>query len=151
MVTRDPYAWLCGNTPGNYDPCTAAKAVNANHGNVTGHNISYCLSQPVTETCELQFSSLVLVIVIICNFVKCSTMLLILWKANEPPLVTLGDCIAAYLEVADNSTDAVSLLDKQTILKGQWQSSDFARQWDPRRRFWFSAASTKRWIIGTVI
>ena len=126
-------------------------ALSAKPWKIYGYEISHCLSQPVTETCELQFSSLILIIVIICNFIKCSTMLVILWKANEPPLVTLGDCIAIYLEVADDYTKGICLLDKQMISKGQWQSSDLGRQWDSRRRFWFTAASTKRWVIGTVM
>ena len=151
ILTRDAYAWLCDDTTNKYNPCTAAIASSAQPWKLKGYSISYCLSQPVTETCELQFSSLILVIVIICNFIKCSTMLVILWRANKPPLITLGDCIATYLEEADQNTTGMCLLDKQLVSEGQWESPGIARQWDSRRRHWFTAASIKRWTIGTIM
>ena len=118
-------------------------------GHYSQKTISYCLSQPVEETCELQFSSLILFIVILCNIVKCTTMILILWRANDPPLVTMGDCITAFLQEPDETTAGMCLLDKHKVSKGKWRGAGIALPWDSRRRRWFAAASAKRWIIGT--
>ena len=116
-----------------------------------GYEISYCLSQSVTEVCELQFSSLILIIVIVCNVIKGVTMLFVLWKANEPPLVTTGDCTTSCLQDLDDNTAGMCLLDKRKVTDGQWESAGNAHHWDSRRRRWFAAASAKRWTIGTVV
>ena len=167
MLLRDAFSWLCDNNSSVTSPCTKADALFPKPWSLQGHNISYCLSQPVTETCELQFSTVMLVIVIICNLIKCITMLLMLWRASESPLVTLGDCIATYLKKTDDATTGMCLLNKEMVaITGEWESDllkqqtasageqespELARCWDFRRRFWFAAASAERWIIGTIM
>ena len=151
IPSRDAFAWLCDDTTQNNDPCTAALAASTQPWRLQGFEISYCLSQPVTETCKVQFSSPLLVVVIICNFIKCSTILLVLWKANEPTLVTLGDAIATHLEEPSPNTAEMCLLNKRTVSKGQWKFPGQAQQWDSNRRLWFTAASSRRWAVCTIL
>ena len=143
---RDPFSWLCDDFSTEDEPCTANWAKSLKLG-VSGREIAYCLSQPVRETCELQFYGLVLHIVIIYNLFKCFTMVLTLWKAQEPPLVTLGDYIASHFERSIEHTADTCLLDRQTVLAGRWREKRVPQPWLGRRYLWFSAASAKRWIL----
>jgi hypothetical protein len=64
--------------------------------------VHYCLSQPTEESCKLQFS-LPIVIVIICfNFFKAVIMLILAFGLREPRVQTIGDAIASFLIQPDH-------------------------------------------------
>ena len=114
-----------------------------------------------------------MIVVIVCNFVKMSCMAWIAWKQDPEPLVTLGDAIASFLTTPDKFTAASCIADKESYTKKRpprllqmrdlqdtfgpwsewtWETTD--RFWGPlpllwsgRRRFWFTAASKKRWVL----
>ena len=79
--------------------------------------IEYCLSQPADSTCKLQFSLVIMVIVILCNFSKTFCMFLTIWNPSWVPLLTLGDAIASFLAQPDPSTVNNCLADKHRFQK----------------------------------
>ena len=88
--------------------------------------VDYCLSKPAKEQCRLQYSFDILIVVIICNFIKAMSMLLMLWTQKTPPLATLGDAIASFLGVPDCCTQKY-------------------RHRNNKRRLWISSMSFRRW------
>jgi len=74
-----PYAWICGDgwslSPYSDQPpsavCTISIASAAtSNWTLNSHHISYCMVQEVVEECQLSFSLLIMVIVIIVNATK---------------------------------------------------------------------------------
>lgn len=110
-----------------------------------GHQIEYCLSQPVQEFCELQFSLPIILIVIVCNLGKMIGMVSIVWKEKSEPLITLGDAISSFLNDPDPTTKNMCLADKNEFRKTGWQATKTT--WKPGRHRWFRAASFRRWVI----
>ena len=79
---------------------------------VTGHGgqtlIDYCLSDITDAHCEVSMSVYILLVIIICNFVKlCSFLYLISTKLE--PLVTIGDAIQSFLADEDLSTRELAI------------------------------------------
>lgn len=66
--------------------------------------IEYCLSQYIEPSCRLQFSLVIMIIVISCNFAKVLCMSLTIWKPSSMPLLTLGDAVASFLDRPDPDT-----------------------------------------------
>ena len=92
--------WLC-NSPESSTPdhiCdSAAQNSAAQNFTVGGQPIDFCLSNTLNhENCQLQFSVTILVVVIICNFIKLCCMVLTFLEPS-PTLVTIGDAIDDYL------------------------------------------------------
>ena len=118
---------------------------------ILGHVISYCLVQPVEESCQLQFSRLFIIVVIVSNLIKFMVMVAILLKAKDPTLLTIGDCITSHLQRPEPKSVGMCLLDKYLVKDGQWKSLNRPQKWDASRRRWFAAASVKRWIVWIVM
>ena len=149
-----PYYWTCGDgyTENPFTPpkdsrvCDLATAkAGAKSWKLRQHPISYCVVEPVESKCRLSFSLDIMIVVIICNIVKAAVMILTYLKLREPTLVTIGDAIASFLDKPDPTTVGICLSTKYSIGHGKWKAKS-PRMWKPRRRFWFKAASTKRWI-----
>ncbi len=141
----------CPTTAGAYFACNlqgcdwSTQAERTNDWTVGGYPISYCLSEPLEEKCELQFSLSILLTIIICNLVKIICMFLCskVTDLESQPLVTLGDAVASFLKTPDRATAGLCLS----------QGSNFSyylnrgpRPWRLKKRFWFAAASILRWL-----
>jgi len=120
-------------------------------------NIQYCLSQPVKEQCQTQFSLGIMIAVLACNLVKVICLGYIAWKHDTEPLVTLGDAIASFLKEPDVTTGGAPLYNKSRF-KGSnmWDAtstSKLSRLWGLRRLSrrrgsrWFRTISKRRWMI----
>ena len=120
-------------------------AHNAQDWNVNGNPIDYCLSQEVDEKCALQFSLPIMLIVIICNLIKTTCMVLMVLKEGSHPLVTVGDAIASFLVEPDPATKNLCLADKYFFRDEKWQARILI--WIPERHRWFWAASATRWLV----
>lgn len=107
--------------------------------------IDSCLSQPVRERCTVQLSLIIVTVVIICNAVKGSCMLLMLWHQKSAPLVTIGDTIESFMLDSDETTKGMCWANKKTFINGTWEPS--VKPWVKRRHYWFASASIRRWII----
>lgn len=145
------YSWLCSfHHERNKEFCDIEAAVKeAQRWTVALYPIDYCLSQPVVENCRLQFSLPIMLIVIICNLVKASCMVLIVLKERSQPLVIVGDAISSFLNEPDPATKNVCLADKYFFREEGWQARKMT--WLPKRHRWFRAASLTRWLFCNVL
>lgn len=123
----------------------AKKAAEASTWHMNGWPIEYCLSQPVEEHCRVQFSIDIMAIVISCNVVKMLVIGYIAWT-RPMNLVTLGDAVASFLDKPDLNTVGSCLAGKAYYQKSKsWDPT--AMRWTSVSRYWFLAASKKRWLI----
>ncbi|KAL9611692.1 MAG: hypothetical protein Q9167_003687 [Letrouitia subvulpina] len=107
--------------------------------------VDHCLSQPVEEKCKLQFSLSIMIVVIICNFIKFVCMSVMQHQHRLPPLVTLGDALTSFLDDPDPTTQDSCLASKDHFRKHKWGKDDI--KWHPKRSYWFTAASPTRWLV----
>ena len=98
------YAWTCVQTHEDGYETPRVRCESPVNWTVLGFPIEYCLSQPAESSCKLQFSLVIMVIVILCNFSKTFCMILTIWKPASVPLLTLGDAIASFLDQPDPNT-----------------------------------------------
>lgn len=140
------YSWICGGY--SYGNCNPANILNSiDSWTIRGNPVDYCLSEVVEESCRLQFSLYIMIIVIFCNFVKSTSMTLTVFKHQIPTLVTLGDAVESFLEFPDVTTEGMCTVGKVQILKTGWKQRGTPISYRPDRNFWFRAASLKRWLI----
>jgi len=146
-----PYEWICWSTQttGSQQNCDIGRLISQpkpwklidhprmSDGSGDGRSalpelsIDYCLSDPVEERCRLQFSLVIMGIVIGCNVVKTICMVLTLWYHRSQPLVTLGDALASFLDHPDPTTENMCLANKSSF--AQNKSGD-TLQAEPRLR-----------------
>ena len=108
-----------------------------------GQPVQYCLSKSVEESCRVQFSIVIMGLVIGCNFLKTLCLILTLWMQKSQPLVTLGDAIGSFLDTVDFTTENKCLAENDWISR-KWGKGHV--KWQGRRYRWFSSASVKRWV-----
>lgn len=106
--------------------------------------VQYCLSKPVEERCRVQFSIVIMGVVIGCNFLKASCLLSTLWIQKSQLLVTLGDSIDSFLNTVDLTTENKCLVDNGCFSRNKWGKGPV--EWQGQRCRWFSGASVKRWV-----
>ena len=108
--------------------------------------VEYCLSQRVEEHCKLQFSLVIMIIVMICNLIKTVCMGWIAWKQDSEPLVTLGDAIVSFLDRPDITTKGCCIKGKSHFeVSRSWAS--LPSEWDYKPIRWFRTASERRWLV----
>lgn len=152
-----PYGWICQTSIDDMSKCdinnslkdSADWTLSSEYGNYISADhydfrVDYCLSNPVEEHCKLQFSMVIMAIVMGCNLVKAVCMLLTLRYHTDQPLVSSGDAIASFLDNPDPTTVNMCLADKYKFIENDWVPGP--RPWEPKRRRWFASASTKRWL-----
>lgn len=107
--------------------------------------IEYCLSRLVEERCQIQFSVVILGIVMTCNFLKALCILLALRQQKSRPLVTLGDAIEDFLVKPDETTRLACLAGKTSFSAGRWRQS--SSKWENKGQRWFLVLSEQRWYV----
>lgn len=107
--------------------------------------IDHCLSLRVQEHCRLQFSLAALMLVIGCNLVQAVCMIVIIYRREAKPLVTLGDAISSFLEESDTTTSGSCVASKKDILRTKWLQNP--KTWKKQQSLWFESSSSRRWII----
>ena len=111
--------------------------------------VDYCLSRQVKEECRLQFSLILLIVVIMSNFVKAACMMVIVYRHDGTPLITLGDAIASFLDDPDSTTQGNCVASGYSFKQRKWtQHHKWTRQprpWATKKAYWFSSSSWKRW------
>ncbi|KAI0848973.1 hypothetical protein F5Y00DRAFT_269901 [Daldinia vernicosa] len=88
--------------------------------------IKYCLAEPYSRVCKVGISNALLLLVIICTFIKSVQCGIIVWKLPHYSLVTPGDAIASFITNPDPYTIGLGTLD---IL-------DSSRLESKQRQFW---------------
>ena len=148
----NPQNFLCS---GGHDCNTNAPVPNwttivgLGRGDAWAVPIQYCLSQPVEGHCTLQFSILIITIVLVCNVTKLACMMMLLLRQQAKPLVTLGDTVESFLETPDPTTENMCLADKRKFSASSSQKpwSATLDPYKPKRSHWFASASRVRWFI----
>lgn len=95
-------SWTCSDLS-----CSSKDAFKLN-----GHTIDHCLSRRRAETCQLQFSLPIMIIVMVCNLTKTVCMLLTIHHRFTKPLLVVGDAVASFLKKPDIYTRNNCLSDK---------------------------------------
>lgn len=115
--------------------------------------IEYCLAEEKdTQTCQLQYVSYILFVVIACNAIKVGCMAAAaywLWNLDEPIFATIGDCVASYMEKPDETTKGWCMLDSYHYVLWKFKAFDLAGRdiyMRKSRKRLFSATSKGRWF-----
>jgi hypothetical protein len=154
----ESYSWICNSTFKNHGiPCVdVISNVTAAAADWTSMNIrpkvERCLSERISGTCSLQFSFLIMLVVIVCNLAKTVVMAVTAFKLVWSPLVTIGDGIASFVADPDEYTKGFCLLTAKKIKQVEWQadprdSSSIHISWKVEKLRWAQSASVRRWIL----
>ena len=159
-----PFYWICSamTTLGCDTNAVAQHAQSWTLSNAFGtqtglFKIQHCLVEPVIEACRLQFSLIIMGVVVCCNILKVVGMLLLLRHERSKPLTTLGDAVESFLLKADPTTEHMCLAGKGIISERlrstprNWSLRAVSRKWEPKRHRWFKGASLKRWFTCNVL
>ena len=146
---QQQYNWMCSNI--TYQSCNTTYLLENTSKWMVGPVqdryiiIKYCFSRVVDEHCRVQFSIVIIGVVIAYNFLKVVYMLLTLRKQRSRPLVTLGDAIEEFLAKPDSTTRLACLSNKGSFSGGQWR--DAPSRWQDQSHRWFLSLSSYRWFI----
>jgi hypothetical protein len=121
-----PASWLCdpAYTMTGQHCSKSAALTNVSKWLVTPKffEIDHCMSETRDEICTLQYSSTVMIIIIVCDFVKLVVTFITLrtsLKIEQDPanreLTTLGDAIESFLTVPDPTSVGRCLLDQKAV------------------------------------
>jgi hypothetical protein len=119
----EPASWICGTeyTLSGKTCSQAAALRNASSWEVTptGFEIDHCLITSAKESCTLQYSLPILIIILICEVVKLASMLSTLHLAvtklgpDQESLVTIADAIASFLTTPEVTTKSKCLVSQK--------------------------------------
>ncbi|PYH41650.1 uncharacterized protein BP01DRAFT_426147 [Aspergillus saccharolyticus JOP 1030-1] len=90
--------------------------------------VSHCLVDESRQRCQLLFSPPIAIVVIICNAIKLSCMMIAVRTRRRDLLLTTGDALASFLTRPDPVTRGQCLLSRAEVARGL--------------RFWGSSALT---------
>jgi hypothetical protein len=156
------YSWMCNSSFHNPSPKSAhscpsfidriATAVEDWEPFGQGLKVDRCLSEKVPETCSLQFSLYIMLIVIFCNVAKTIIMAITAYKLKWDPLITIGDAVSSFVVYSDEYTKGCCLLSAQKAKQMEWQShrrddSLTSLPWKAEKRRWYHSASSRRWYL----
>ena len=116
-TTPDPVSWICPYSeseipcvdrlnevePQNWTVNVLETVTPANFTTPgSTKSVYYCLSQPTEESCKLQFSLPIAIVIIFFNFFKAVIMLILAFGLRETRVQTIGDAIASFLIQPDH-------------------------------------------------
>ncbi|KIX02466.1 uncharacterized protein Z518_08407 [Rhinocladiella mackenziei CBS 650.93] len=159
----DPLGWICIFLPkynglhfSDQPRCNVQDVIGeAGTWSIADYPVDYCLSQPVEERCQMQFSLAILIVVICCNLAKGVAMLLATRMLSDRNLMTVGDAVASFLDAEDGTTHGLCLMSRDDIPANlsHYRTSRLHRPavYKARRRFFFHSASPARWVIFAIL
>lgn len=155
----DPKSWICSIDPNSIDVVCDTSTVlkDPNAWTLFNYPILYCLSERSEGSCSVKFSSLLALVVIVCNVLKLATEVYILFSGHLDDVATgVGDAMASFLVDPDPNTRNMCLIDNKTA-DGALKVPSLQhppRQYAPVRRRWGGAVTRKRWtwtIIAIIV
>jgi hypothetical protein len=114
--------------------------------------IQYCLAEPFESDCSVKINTTILVVVVICNFIKITSLLTTVFTTKFEPIVTLGDAITSFSQRPDTFTIGAGALSKADVdgvakrgLSGcdGWASSPYRQ----KACLWRRAVGVKRLMM----
>ena len=121
---------------------------------IGGARIDYCLSEVREEQCKLQFSVVILWLVIASNLIKlCCMLWLLIGMREHETLITIGDALSSYLQSPDVNTENQCLLSKADVVAKRWRPREAIPKTcnGAETALWFSAASRRRWAACLIL
>ncbi|KAH6883374.1 hypothetical protein BKA58DRAFT_448150 [Alternaria rosae] len=106
-------------------------------------HLLYCLSEYSPERCQVQLNQSILYIVIACNILTTTLMLMILGWMNDETIVTVGDAIQTFILTPDISTQDCCLM---TIHDKISEARRLYHHQPGNNVRWYSVVSGKRWF-----
>ncbi|KAL3454137.1 hypothetical protein BJX65DRAFT_292349 [Aspergillus insuetus] len=136
---QDPYGWICQDGGPQYfvdfpfetergvceSQLESVKRKAASPGEgwvIDGRKVDYCLAERTPEKCTLEYSFSLSIVVIVTNVVKIAMLLATIWALRANPLLTIGDAIASFLRIPDESSRGMCLLSKEDVVRKQRQA-----------------------------
>lgn len=142
--------WICskGGQDGGYLSCNAEDYMSsASSWTVYDNPIEYCLSETIEDTCSIQFSETIMLVVIAFNALKVIVMIWVLTRFDaEKILVSVGDAAASFLNFEDQATHMMCLANKREMRKF-WKARGAASPFSRKQHRWGEAVSRKRWTL----
>ncbi|OQE46496.1 hypothetical protein PENCOP_c001G06293 [Penicillium coprophilum] len=135
------------------------------------YSIDGCLVIKSEERCQLLYSPPICIIIALATFLKVVAIFLAarIGRYRSPPLLTVGDAVASFMEKPDSTTEGMCWLSNADVRRGAWkvyQKSDDpaeeplerAGQRVPmeyrrlsQRKHWLQAPSPIRWVTTLAI
>jgi hypothetical protein len=151
------FEWICSGTsyserlPCKGDFCTAEVGkLDPTAWKPFGQKVAYCLSETVDQTCTLQFSVDLAVVVIIFNSIKALTLTIIFFMTKENPLMTMGDAVTSFMSNPDRTTEGLCLMSKANVKWWERDEKSYhmlgAYTYDDTRKRWSTVVSKARWL-----
>lgn len=154
----DPISWICSAEPDpDEDVCDPTPFLkDPSSWKVYGHPIGFCLSEIADATCALKFSSVIAILVIICNLIKVVAMFYILFSVDIASTITChGDAVASFLTREDQHTLNMNMSMANRRDFESWRLFDQGGWYSGRQnrssRRWASAVTRRRWIFSTLV
>lgn len=134
------------------------------------YSVDGCLVIKPEDRCQLLYSPPICIIIALATLLKVVAMFLAarIGRHRSPPLLTVGDAVASFMERPDRTTEGMCWLSNADVRRGAWKVSQKAE--DPaeeplegshrgpmvykrlsRRNHWMQAASLPRWIATLVL
>ena len=152
MFKHDDWIKDWGSAPSTLNP-----AHWYNTGNFSGLHIDYCFAKPANQGCSVGVIYPFLALVIFMNMVKIVCFLMFIRMETSPPLGTLGDAIASFLNNPDAMTAEKPLIDlaetSRTVSPSYLSSiypkssKKFTKLSYTNKRNWSYGASRRRWVV----
>lgn len=146
-----PYAWMCDDfvhTPLAAWSCSSRIAdIRSNSAKwvVDGYKVDYCLAEALPQTCTLEFSLPLALVVTLSNLMKVVVICATAFHLRNPPLLTVGDAVASFIRQPDEATKSMCLLSREMVSMPQ-SSNNSQLQYDENPKQWMSSLSTQRWV-----
>ncbi|KAK0609436.1 hypothetical protein B0T14DRAFT_441918, partial [Immersiella caudata] len=124
-----PFYFLCDdlNAPNNIGivPCEELLAgVRANISSsawvVWKRNVRYCLSEKAPDVCNVYFNTTIAALVVSINLAKLIAFSMLFVVIRTPPLLTIGEAVASFLNSPDEMTEGLSPMSKTDIRQERW-------------------------------
>jgi hypothetical protein len=116
-----------------------------------GQKVTGCLAERLEDECKLRFSWQLATVVIVFNAVKAVILVYIFLRMTESPLMTMGDAVASFIKIPDETTRGWCLMNRSTALN--WRQPRAASKpikYDKKRRPWSNVVSGRRWLVCSV-
>ncbi|KAI1068119.1 hypothetical protein LB507_004337 [Fusarium sp. FIESC RH6] len=107
------------------------------------HRVKYCLSQPMKETCRLNFNRSIAITILVMNAIKLTILIHVVRHPPEEPLFVVGDAIQSFLISPDKASEKAGWVSGRAVRERENWNSPCVN--DGKRRRWGAAASKRRW------
>ncbi|KAJ5208178.1 hypothetical protein N7449_002557 [Penicillium cf. viridicatum] len=94
------------------------------------YSVDGCLVIKPEDRCQLLYSPPICIIIALATFLKVVAMFLAarIGRHRSPPLLTVGDAVASFMERPDRTTEGMCWLSNADVRRGAWKALDAGRE-----------------------